>query len=398
MNPRLASLQPYPFEKLSALIKHTIPDQSLTPLALSIGEPRHDAPRFLRDEALAHFDSVSSYPTTRGSQALRRAIAEWLGRRFGLKTIDPERHVLGASGTREALFSVVQTAVDAGGSPRPIVILPNPFYQIYEGAALLAGAEPYYVNTSAESGYRMDFASIPPEILRRTCLVFVCSPGNPTGAVLSAAELTSLIDLAERYDFLIASDECYSEIYFDESAPPPGLLQAAEAYGVPDFRRCVVFHSLSKRSNLPGLRSGFIAGDGAFLQAFHAYRTYHGAAMSSLAQAVSIRAWSDETHVRDNRDLYRRKFADAVDILGPVLNARRPDAGFYLWLETGIDDESFARGLYEQENVLVLPGSFLSRKAHGTDPGHGHVRVALVASPEDCREASRRMARYAMTL
>ncbi|MHB1950925.1 MAG: succinyldiaminopimelate transaminase [Acidiferrobacteraceae bacterium] len=398
MNPRLASLQPYPFEKLAALIKDTTPAPGLAPLALSIGEPQHDAPEFLRDEMLRQFGSVASYPTTRGSRALRFAIAQWLTRRFGLKAVDPERHVLAASGTREALFSVVQAAVDGERSPRPVVIVPNPFYQIYEGAALLAGAEPYYLNTDPASGYRMDLSAVPPEILRRTCLVFVCSPGNPTGAVLSRADLAGLIDLAERYDFLIASDECYSEIYFDESEPPPGLLQAAEAHGVPDFRRCIVFHSLSKRSNLPGLRSGFVAGDGEFLKAFHTYRTYHGAAMSSLAQAISVRAWEDETHVRNNRDLYRRKFSEAVDILGPVLNASRPDAGFYLWLDTGMDDEAFARGLYERENVLVLPGSFLSRRVNGTDPGQNRVRIALVASPTDCRDACFRIARHAATI
>ncbi|MHB1528828.1 MAG: succinyldiaminopimelate transaminase [Acidiferrobacteraceae bacterium] len=398
MNPRLASLQPYPFEKLSALIKHTIPDREQTPLALSIGEPQHGAPAFVREETMAHLDTLSSYPTTRGSGPLRRAIAGWLGRRFGLKGVDPERNVLCASGTREALFSVVQAAIDHSATERPVVMLPNPFYQIYEGAALLAGAEPYYVNTSADTGYKMDFGTVPQSVWRRTRLVFVCTPGNPTGAVFSQQDFIELIDLAERYDFLIASDECYSEIYFEESSPPPGLLQAAETRGVNDFERCVVFHSLSKRSNLPGLRSGFIAGDGLFLGSFHAYRTYHGAAMSSLAQALSVRAWNDEAHVQENRALYRKKFADAIDVLGPAMNARRPDAGFYLWLDTGIDDQSFARELYEQENVLVLPGSFLSRDAHGTNPGHGRVRVALVAPPDECLEATRRIARYAASL
>lgn len=399
MNPRLASLQPYPFEKLSALIKHTTPARGKTPISLAIGEPQHEAPGFVRDVMLDHMKSLSTYPTTRGSAALRAAIAAWLQHRFGIPRVDPDRHVLAASGTREALFSVVQAAVGGtDGAERPIVMLPNPFYQIYEGAALLAGAEPYYLNTLPGAGYRPDLDAVPEAVWRRTRLMFVCSPGNPTGAVLPLDALKDLIRRAQHYQFMIASDECYSEIYGDESAPPPGLLEAAAALGVDDFAQCLVFHSLSKRSNLPGLRTGFIAGDGAFLQSFHTYRTYQGTAMSSLAQAVSVAAWGDETHVRENRALYRHKFTEALALLGPAMGATRPDAGFYLWLPTPIADEAFARGLYEQENVLVLPGSYLSRTSGGVNPGEGRVRVALVPPPGPCLDAIRRIHHYAQSL
>ena len=399
MNPRLTSLQSYPFEKLQALIEHITPAPSRTRLTLAIGEPQHPAPAFVHQALEEHWRSVSSYPSTRGPRALREVMAHWLERRFQLPALDPDRHVLPASGTREALFGAVQTAVgERFGGERPVVILPNPFYQIYEGAALLAGAEPYYLNTTADSGYRMDFSAVPPAIWRRTCLVFVCSPGNPTGTVVSQRALQELLELAARHDFMLASDECYSEIYFDEDQPPPGLLQAAADAGVHDYQRCLVFHSLSKRSSLPGLRSGFVAGDPAFLAAFHTYRTYQGSALSSLAQAVSLRAWSDETHVRANRDLYRQKFDAVLALLGPTCGATRPDAGFYLWLRTPVADDVFARELYAEENLLVLPGSYLSREAWGRNPGQGYVRIALVASPAECIEAAERIRRYTLSV
>lgn len=396
MNPRLASLQSYPFEKLQNLIQHITPNPARARLTLAIGEPQHAAPEFVRETLETHWRSVSSYPSTRGPRALREAIAQWLERRFALPPLDPDRHILPASGTREALFGCVQAAVGETCTTRPVVILPNPFYQIYEGATLLAGAEPYFLNTGPEQDYRMDFSTVPEAIWRRTCLVFVCTPGNPTGTVLSVPELQALLERAERYDFMLASDECYSEIYFDEQQPPPGLLQAAAMAGVTDYRRCLVFHSLSKRSSLPGLRSGFVAGDPDFLAGFHTYRTYQGSALSSLAHAISIRAWSDEQHVRENRALYRQKFDAVLNTLAPC-QAVRPDAGFYLWLPTPGPDDRFAQGLYAAENVLVLPGSYLSRDAHGQNPGRGYVRIALVASPAHCLEAAERIRRYTLS-
>ena len=399
MNARLAGLHAYPFQKLARLTQDITP-AARAPIVLSVGEPKHAAPPLVLDALRANIANVSSYPSTRGLPALRAAMADWCNRRFQLSRlrIDPERHVLPACGTREALFGLAQVVVDAGVSERPVVIMPNPFYQIYEGAALLAGAEPYYVNTVADDGYRMDLSRVPESVLQRTRLVYVCSPGNPTGAVLTRDDYAQLLQLADRYDFVLAADECYSEIYFDEQRPPLGLLQAADALAIADYRRCVVFHSLSKRSNLPGLRSGFIAGDGELMAQLLQYRTYDGCTVPSITQAASIAAWQDEAHVRANRDLYCAKFDLVLDILAPVMQVERPQAGFYLWPQTPMDDESFTRELYRRENVLVLPGSYLSRPAHGVDPGAGRVRMALVASLDECRDAAQRIRRFIETI
>lgn len=399
MNRQLAQLHPYPFQKLAQLIEGVRP-AALTPIVLSIGEPKHAAPPAVLAALNAHAATVAHYPSTRGSSELRRTIAAWATRRFGLDriTLDSERHILPACGTCEALFSVAQATIDATERPTPVVVMPNPFYQIYEGAALLAGAEPYYLNVEAESGYRMNLDALSETILARTRLVYVCSPGNPTGAVMNRADYVRLIELAQRHDFVIAADECYSEIYFDETNPPLGLLEAAHDLGIGDYRHCLVFHSLSKRSNLPGLRSGFIAGDGALLERLLQYRTYHGCTMASPAQAASVAAWNDEEHVRANRALYRQKFDDVLAILQPILSVARPEAGFYLWLETPVDDERFARELYRNQNVLVLPGRYLSRPMGDVDPGRNHVRMALVAGVDECREAAWRIRRFMESL
>ncbi len=393
MNSRLSGLQPYPFQRLSELLHGVVPPPAKQPIRLSIGEPQHAAPRIVLEEIGAQLHTLSSYPTTRGLPELRDAAAAWANRRHHMDRmpLDPQRHVLPVSGTREALFSIVQAVIDPADSKRPVIMLPNPFYQIYEGAALLAGAEPYFLNTVSESGFRMDFDAVPTSIWKRTRMVFVCSPGNPTGAVMEHAELAHLIELAHRHDFVIISDECYSEIYFDEQRPPPGILQVAHDLGIADFRHCLAFQSLSKRSNLPGLRSGIVAGDGMIMEKYLEYRTYHGCSLSSLAQAVSIRAWNDEDHVRANRDLYREKFDAVLAILNPILDVERPQAGFYLWPRTPQDDERFARELYERENVLVLPGSYLSRTVDGVNPGQNRVRIALVAPLEQCVAAAHRI-------
>jgi N-succinyldiaminopimelate aminotransferase len=401
MNTRLASLKPYPFQRLAELIQGVTPPTDKRPIKLSMGEPQHAAPAFVLEELKANLAGLSSYPLTRGSAALRASIAGWATRRFRLDRVplDPERHVLPVAGTREALFSIAQAVIDRRShADQPVVIMPNPFYQIYEGAALLAGARPFFLNTVAGNGYRMDFARVPEELWAQVQLVYVCSPGNPTGAVMSRDDYAALIELADRHDFIIASDECYSEIYFDEARPPLGLLQVANDLGRADYRRCLVFHSLSKRSNLPGLRSGFVAGDGELMEQYLQYRTYQGCALPPPTQAASIKAWGDETHVRDNRELYRRKFDAVLEILAPALRVERPQAGFYLWPELPQDDESFARGLYARENVLVLPGSYLSRHAQGTDPGKNRARLALVAGLDECVEAARRIRSYVESL
>lgn len=391
MNPDLQCLQPYPFERLAALMQGSQPPAGLAHIALSIGEPKHAAPGFVTEALIEHLHLLSSYPLTRGMDGLREAIAGWLTRRFRLPadSIDPGRQVIPVNGTREALFAFAQAVVDA--SAKPLVLMPNPFYQIYEGAALLAGAEPYFLNTPAETGYLPDLEAVPEAVWQRCQLIYLCSPGNPTGAVVSEAGLQRLIKLADQYDFIIASDECYSELYPDEGQPPVGLLQAAASMGRTDYRRCVVFHSLSKRSNLPGLRSGFVAGDAEVLKQFLLYRTYHGCAMAPPVQHASMKAWNDESHVVNNRELYRAKFDAVLEILSPVLKVSRPDAGFYLWAQTPIDEEQFARRLFAEKNVTVLPGSYLSREAHGSNPGSGHVRMALVAPLEECVEAAKRI-------
>lgn len=394
MNPNLSQLQPYPFERLAKLFDGITAPQGLQPIALSIGEPRHATPAFITEEVITHLHGLSRYPLTRGIAELREAITQWLTTRFSLPatSLDPERHVLPVNGTREALFAFAQCVIDP--RDQPLVIMPNPFYQIYEGAALLAGATPWFTNTTRASGFLPDFEAVAASTWERCQLLYICTPGNPTGAVIPTETLQRLIELADTHDFIIASDECYSEIYMDDAPPPVGLLQAAAAMGRDDYRRCVVFHSLSKRSNAPGLRSGFVAGDAAVMKQFLRYRTYHGCAMPPATQMASIRAWQDETHVADNRHLYTQKFRAALEILGPVLDVGAADAGFYLWAHTPWADTDFARELYAQQHVSVLPGSYLSRTSGGINPGSDYVRMALVAPVEDCIEAAERIKSY----
>ena len=394
MNPDLARLQPYPFEKLAALKAGVKPPADLGPIALSIGEPKHPTPDFITETLIAHLHLLASYPTTRGLPVLRQAIADWLTRRFQLPAggLDPERQILPLNGTREGLFALPQALVDR--SRQPLVLMPNPFYQIYEGAALLAGAEPRYLPCLAEQGYLPDFATVTADTWRRCQLLYLCSPGNPSGAVIPLATLQRLIELAEEFDFVIAADECYAELYDDEARPPVGLLQAAARLGRGDYRRCLVFHSLSKRSNVPGLRSGFVAGDAELIERFFQYRTYHGCAMPVQHQHASLAAWRDEAHVVANRALYRAKFDAVLAILGEILEVSRPAGGFYLWPRTPIPDPDFARGLFAASNVTVLPGSFLSRAVAGVDPGASRVRLALVAPLDECVEAAWRIRRY----
>ncbi|MFT6917062.1 MAG: N-succinyldiaminopimelate aminotransferase [Motiliproteus sp.] len=398
MNPDLNKLQPYPFERLNALKAGITPPADRSPIALSIGEPKHPAPDAVRETLSDNLNLLSSYPSTKGVPELRSAIADWATRRFQLSQgIDPETQVLPCTGTREALFAITQALLDRSQA-QPLVVCPNPFYQIYEGAAYLAGAEPYFLNCLADNEFLADFDAVPAEIWQRCQLLFICSPGNPTGAVLGLAALQKLINLAERYDFVIAADECYSEIYFDEDQPPVGLLQACSKMGRHDYRRCLVFHSLSKRSNLPGLRSGFVAGDSELISKFLLFRTYHGCAMPIYSQLASITAWNDEQHVIENRDKYRAKFEAVLQVLDGVMRVSRPDAGFYLWAETPIDDQDFARQLYAHENISVLPGSFLSRECEGINPGKNRIRMALVAPLEDCIIAAERLARFVHSL
>lgn len=392
MNPDLSLLHPYPFEKLATLFKGHAAPTHLKPIALSIGEPKHASPAFVAEAIARHIGGLSNYPTTLGLPVLREAIAQWLTQRFHLKGVDAGTQVLPVNGTREALFSFTQAVVDRSVSEKPLVLMPNPFYQIYEGAALLAGAEPVFLPCTPATGLQPDFDAVPDSIWARTQLLFICTPGNPTGALLSMATLKKLIALSDRFGFIIASDECYSEIYFDESQPPAGLLQACAELGRDDFKNCVVFHSLSKRSNLPGLRSGFVAGDAAVLKQYLRYRTYHGSAMPVQHQLASTEVWQDEAHVRDNRALYRDKFARVLAILNPVLPLQMPEAGFYFWARTPGSDEDFARELHAQQAVTVLPGRYLARAgSDGSNPGEGHVRMALVASVAECVEAAERI-------
>lgn len=399
MNPDLQHLHPYPFAKLAQLKEGLSPPSDLRHIALSIGEPRHAAPDFVIRELLGNSDKLALYPNSKGLPELRQAIAEWASRRFALPAgfLDPERSVLPVSGTREALFSFAHTIVDRSQSA-PLALMPNPCYQIYEGAALLAGAQPYYLNCVEEHGFIPDFDAVPADIWRRCQLLYICTPGNPTGAVMSLEQLQKLIALADEYDFVIASDECYSEIYADEDNAPPGLLQACAALGRTDMRRCVVFHSLSKRSNLPGLRSGFVAGDPAILERYLLYRTYHGCALPVPTQLASIAAWRDEQHVYDNRALYQVKFDRFLAITGDWLETSRPAAGFYLWPKLPVGGETFARELFRQHHVTVLPGAFLGREADGLNPGHDRARLALVAEPEACDEAAHRIRQYLESL
>ena len=391
MNPYLSQLHPYPFEKLSALKQGIIPATDKAHIALSIGEPKHSTPSFIQEALVQNLQGLNLYPTTKGLPELRAAIAVWLSHRFGIATIDAESHILPVNGTREALFSFVQAVINP--SEKPLVLMPNPFYQIYEGAAFLAGAEPYYYNTSADNDYLPDFDQIPEEIWQRCQLLFICSPGNPTGTLLDKATHQKLLTLAEQYDFIIASDECYTELYDNENAPPQGLLQSAYELGYTHFQRCVIFQSLSKRSNAPGLRSGFVAGDAEILKHYLKYRTYHGCPMPVPTQFASIAAWQDEAHVKHNRALYREKFSQFIEILQPVLPINRPPASFYIWLKTpdSSTDTTFAQQLFAQQNVTVLPGSYLSRYHAGTNPGDQHVRIALVAPLAECIEAAERI-------
>jgi N-succinyldiaminopimelate aminotransferase len=391
MNPNLTLLHPYPFEKLAQLKNGITPPADKSPIMLSIGEPAHATPQFIKDVLVENLNSISNYPTTKGIPKLREAIANWLGKRFACD-VNPETQVLPVNGTREALFSFAQCVIDS--AKNPLVVMPNPFYQIYEGAALLAGAEPYFLNTTAETNYLPDFDSVPAEIWQRCQLLYICSPANPSGSVMSATDFETVLTLAEKYDFVIASDECYSELYDDEANPPVGLLDVAYKMGNRDFKHCMVFHSLSKRSNCAGLRSGFVAGDAEILKNYFSYRTYHGCAMSLPTQYASIAAWQDEVHVIENRRLYREKFATFVEILKDVCEIQKPPASFYIWLKTSISDTDFTQQLFAQENVTVLAGSFLSREFAGANPAVNHVRIALVAPLVECIEAANRIKNF----
>ncbi len=391
MNPDLNRLQPYPFQKLAALFGTVTPNPDYRPISLSIGEPRHATPQFIKDALIANLGGLANYPTTAGGDALRGAIADWLARRYGIPAPDAKTQVLPVNGSREALFAFAQTIIDRT-QPAPAVVCPNPFYQIYEGAALLSGAAPYFLNTLPEDNYALNFAQLPEAVWRRTQLIYVCSPGNPTGRVMPLSEWQTLFEMADRYGFVIASDECYSEIY--TGTPPLGALQAARQLGRSDYRNLVVFSSLSKRSNVPGMRSGFVAGDASVIARFTLYRTYHGSAMNPVIQAASIAAWNDETHVAENRRLYAEKFAQVVKILKPVLPVTMPDAAFYLWVRTPVSDTAFAQALYRDYNVTVLPGSYLARSAQGFNPGENFVRLALVAETSQTTEAAQRIAEF----
>ncbi|MBX9905208.1 MAG: succinyldiaminopimelate transaminase [Burkholderiales bacterium] len=397
MNPRLELLQSYPFQRLTALLAGHQPPASVKPVNLHIGEPKHPTPAFIRDTLVANLDGLSRYPLTLGSDALRLAIAHWIARRYAIPQPDPATQVLPVNGSREALFAFAQSVIDSS-RPSPTVICPNPFYQIYEGAALLAGAQLEFINTLSADNFAFDLGQLPETVWRRAQLMYVCSPGNPTGKVLTLEDWRRLFEYADRYQCVIAADECYSEIYFDETKPPLGALAAAAQLGRADFRNLVVFSSLSKRSNVPGMRSGFVAGDAAIIKKFYLYRSYHGGAMSPPLQAASVAAWQDEKHVVANRALYREKFKAVIDILRPELPAEWPDAAFYLWLKTPIDDLEFTRRLHETEGISVLPGSYLAREARGINPGAHRIRIALVATVAECVEAAHRLRRFAASL
>ena len=392
MNPDLEKLQPYPFQKLAALFAAVTANPNLRPISLSIGEPKHATPQFIKDALVNGLDGLANYPTTAGSDALRNTMAHWIGKRYGIPAPDAKTQVLPVNGSREALFSFAQSVIDRTKN-NPAVICPNPFYQIYEGAAFLAGATPYFLNTLPEDYFKLNFAQLPEDVWQRTQLIYICSPGNPSGSVMGLSEWKTLFEMSDRYGFVIASDECYSEIYFGNDQPL-GALQAAQQLGRSDYKNLVMFSSLSKRSNVPGMRSGFVAGDAQVIAKFALYRTYHGSAMNPAIQAATIAAWSDEEHVIENRRLYAEKFAQVVAILKPVLPVVMPDAGFYLWIRTPISDTDFAQRLYRDYNVTVLPGSYLAREAQGINPGENFVRLALVANTEETVEAARRIADF----
>lgn len=395
MNPLLSRLQPYPFERLRKLFAGVQPPAGVRPISLGIGEPRHATPAFIEQALSADLGGLARYPATAGEPALREACAQWARKRYGI-ALDAATQVLPVNGSREALFAFTQVVVDASQDGAR-VICPNPFYQIYEGATLLAGAQPHYAPSDAARNFAVDWDSVPADVWEKTQLIFVCSPGNPTGAVMPLAEWEKLFALSDRYGFVIASDECYSEIYFDGTAPLGGL-EAAQRLGRTDYRNLLMFTSLSKRSNVPGLRSGFVAGDAALIKAFLLYRTYHGGAMSPVVQTASMAAWADEAHVEENRRLYREKFNQVTPVLARVMDVRLPDASFYLWAgipeSLGLDDADFARELYAATGVTVLPGSYLAREAHGRNPGAGRVRMALVAETAECLEAAQRIAQF----
>ena len=397
MNPDLTLLQPYPFEKLKKLKEAVTPNPSLEHISLSIGEPKHSAPDFVKQALINHIDRVENYPTTKGLPELSSSIATWLKKRFDLPEIDATNQVIPVNGTREAIFAFTQAAIDRT-QPNPILLSPNPFYQIYEGAAYLSGATPYLLPCLTDNGFNPDFDAVPEQVWQDCQLLFLCTPGNPTGATLSLEQFQALIKLSDQYDFIIASDECYSEIYVDGKPAPAGLLQACAAIERHDYRNCVVFHSLSKRSNLPGLRSGFVAGDASLLKPFLLYRTYHGCALSIHAQLASIAAWEDEAHVEENRRQYTLKFKAVLKILSPVLDVHQSDAGFYLWAGTPIPDDQFAQQLYAQQQVTVLPGSYVSRTVDGVNPGTNRVRMALVAEVDECIEAAHRIRAFIESL
>jgi N-succinyldiaminopimelate aminotransferase len=402
MNSDLNKLQPYPFEKLKNLFSQVTPNDAFRPISLSIGEPKHPSPQIVLDALVDNLDKLAVYPATKGIPELRQAIAAWASKRFKLlpDSLDSEQHILPVNGTREAIFSFTQVAIDRPPSnePNALVISPNPFYQIYEGASYLAGADLKLLPTLANTNFIPDYDSVTESEWQQCQILFLCSPGNPTGAVTPIETLKKLISLADEYDFVIASDECYSEIYCHEGQAPVGLLEACAELGRNDFKRCIVFHSLSKRSNLPGLRSGFVAGDANILASFLKYRTYHGSAMPTQHQLASIKAWQDESHVIENRTAYRNKFQAVLEILEPSMNIKQSDASFYLWPETPISDEDFAQKLFELKNVTVLPGSYLSRTINDINPGENRIRMALVASEEDCIEAAQRIRSFIESL
>jgi N-succinyldiaminopimelate aminotransferase len=400
MNPYFKDLQSYPFEKLKDLKAGIITNPDLEPIMLSVGEPKHAAPEFVKQTLCEAIDGLANYPSTKGLIALRETIANWAIKRFNLSksALDAETNVLPVAGTREALFAFTQAIVDSSNNLKPLVACPNPCYQIYEGAALLAGAETHYLNCNAEDNFNPNLDAVPEAVWQRCQLLQLCAPGNPTGATLSLAYYKRALELADQYDFIVSNDECYSELYRDENNPPLGLLDACQQLGRDKFERCIVFHSLSKRSNLPGLRSGFVAGDSELIKYFFRYRTYHGCALSLPVQQASIAAWSDEQHVLQNRDLYREKFTAVSEILNGVLAFNVPSAGFYLWPQTPIDDVSFAKQLYAQQNLTVLPGSFIARKTEMGNPGENRIRLALVPELKDCIEAAKRIVRLTQSI
>jgi len=396
MNPNLNLLQPYPFQRLRDLFKGIVPNPAFKPINLSIGEPKHATPQLIKDALVNNLTGLANYPTTIGSIELREAISSWIARRYSIPALSAEKAILPVNGSREALFAFAQVVIDST-RPDPIVISPNPFYQIYEGATFLAGATPYFLNTlphaNPEQNHVMDFSSVPADILNRTQLAYICSPGNPSGKVMNLDQWKTVFELSDKYGFVIAADECYSEIYFDEATPPLGALQAAHQLGR-DYKNLIVFSSLSKRSNVPGMRSGFVAGDEAIIEKFSLYRTYHGCAMNPAVQAASIAAWNDEAHVIENRKLYAEKFKDVTPLLSDLLEVTLPDAAFYLWArikDQGISDTELAVKLYRDLNITVLPGSFLAREAHRVNPGKNFIRIALVASYDECIEAAHRI-------